>query len=558
MTPGIPGQTPYSRHTTTMAVETTSTKPVAVDTGLISGLQKPNGTRSFLGVPYAAPPVGDLRWRPPQSLSSWKGVRAADKFGASSFQLPPPPQSLYSGGETEFSEDCLYLNIYTGPETEETDAKRPVLVWLHFGAFLFGSGSNPIYDGSHLAAAGATVVVPNYRLGRFGFLAHSELSAESGNQASGNYGIMDQIAVLQWISRNIAAFGGDPGNVTVGGASAGGASCHILRASPLARGLFHKVVCESAPGLTPMLEGSGPGHVGAYSSLAAGESAGEEVMQALGCVSMAELRGLSPEKILRVQLPRAKGAWTSDLWPGSSSLSIFDTANPVVDGHVLLESPLTALAAKKFLDVPMLAGVAANESSGLPSLSTLEDYHSHVHAQFPGREEEVLRLYPASNDAEAKLASWELLGDHVFVWSTWTAGRLQARALQEPAFFYKVARSPPIPADSDLLEKKFAGAFHGAGILYAFGTLDSRASWPWTAEDRSLSKTMQQALLHFMQTGDPVHRKAEAWPALGPSNGSLIRVWDSISSVTDPGARFSQKMAFWDNYFDMDISEEPA
>ena len=210
--------------------------PVTVKSGLSSGLHLPDNTRDFLGIPYGAPPVEDLRWRPPQRPVSWAGVRAAEQFGPSSLRFPPPATSLYSGGETEFSEDWLYLNVSTGPE--ETDNNRPVLVWFHMGAFVLGSGSNPSYNEAKLVAQGFTVVTVNYRLGRFGFLAHPELSAESGYQASGNYGIMDQIAALEWVQRNIKAFGGDPGNVTIGGASAGGASVHILRSSPLAKQSF--------------------------------------------------------------------------------------------------------------------------------------------------------------------------------------------------------------------------------------------------------------------------------------------------------------------------------
>lgn len=274
---------------------------------------------------------------------------------------------------------------------------------------MFGSGSNPMYDGTSLVARGITVVTVNYRLGRFGFLAHPELSAESNHQASGNYGIMDQIAALEWVRRNIRAFGGDPLNVTIGGASAGGGSVHILRSSPLAKGLFSKAICESGPGVAPTIDGHG--HVAAFTTLTAAEKAGVELLDLLGVSSAAELRELPAEKIMAVHLPRTQGPWKSKLWPASTSLSIFDTANPIVDGHVLPESPLTALLCGKAADVPLLAGNVGEEATGLPHLASLKDYHAYVNENFEGHAEEVLRLYPAITDAEVDTSTSDLLAD---------------------------------------------------------------------------------------------------------------------------------------------------
>lgn len=286
---------------------------VAIESGLISGLlHLPDKTRDFLGIPYAAPPVEDLRWRPPKQAHPWTGVRSAQRFGASSLQFGPPATSLYNGAESEFSEDCLYLNISTGPEDDRSD--KPVLVWFHMGAFRFGSASNPLYNGAKLVARGITVVTVNYRLGRFGFLAHPQLSAESPHHASGNYGIMDQIAALEWVQRNIKAFGGAPGNVTIGGASAGGCSVHVLRSSPLAKSLFSKAICESGPGLAPTID-DGPGHVAAFTSLAAAEKAGIELLDLIGVSSVAELRKMPAQKIAAVHLPRTQGHWKSKLGP---------------------------------------------------------------------------------------------------------------------------------------------------------------------------------------------------------------------------------------------------
>ncbi|OCK75374.1 alpha/beta-hydrolase [Lepidopterella palustris CBS 459.81] len=518
--------------------------PVTVESGLLSGLHFPNKTRAFLGVPYGAPPVEDLRWRPPQRPLPWAGVRSAERCGPSSLQFPPPATSLYFGGESEFSEDCLYLNVYTGPEGTHN---RPVLVWFHFGAFLFGSASNPLYNGTKLAAEGITVVTVNYRLGRFGFLAHPELSNESGYQGSGNYGIMDQIAALEWVQRNIKAFGGDHGKVTIGGASAGGGSVHILRSSPLAKLLFSKAICESGPGVAPTIDG--PGHVAAFTTLAAAEKAGSELLDSVGASSIAELRRMPAEKIMTAHLPRTEGLWKSDMWPGSTSLSLFDTANPIVDGHVLPESPLSALLSGKAADVPILAGNVGNEATGLPHLGSLADYHAYVNETFREHAKEVLRLYPATTDPEVRTSTSELLADQVFVWPTWTSTRLQARNLKSPAWYYRFLRAPPIPQDSDIFEKKYAGAFHCATVPYAFGNLDAW-QWDWTDADRTLSRNILDAWARFVRSGNPNggQEHADSWPALNSSH-KLIKIWDGESRLEAPGSRICEVTAFWDMYY---------
>ncbi|MEJ2866341.1 carboxylesterase family protein [Actinomycetospora sp. OC33-EN08] len=516
---------------------TSTTPSVTVDGGELSGLTLADGVRAFLGVPYAAPPVGDLRWRPPQPVARWTGIREATEHGPAATQFPPPPNSLYSGGEQRFSEDCLHLNVWTGPDG---DAGRPVMVWLHFGAYQFGSAENPMYDGASLAAAGVTVVSVNHRLGRLGFLAHPELTAESGYGGSGNYGLMDQIAALGWVRDNIAAFGGDPGNVTLFGVSAGGNSVHNLRSSPLAAGLFHKVVAQSAPGVAPALDG--PGHPANPSTLRAGEQAGVELAEALGAPTLAGLRALPVEQLMAAQLPRAAGRWSFDLVPGAQvGLALFDTGYPVIDGHVLPQDPLAAFVAGEVADVPMLAGNAGNEASGLPYLGTLEAYRAEVEEAFGEHAAEVLDLYPATTDEEAQQASWALLGDQVFVWSTWTAARLHRRRLTSPVRYYRFLRRPPIPADADLVERDYAGAFHGVDVPYVFGTLDAWP-WDWTDADRALSARVQQAWVDFARTGDPTSSGALTWPTLG--DGVLaLDLEPGPGEPPDPA-----RMAFWDRY----------
>jgi para-nitrobenzyl esterase len=522
---------------------------VQINSGQLSGIRLQNDNRAFLGIPYAAPPVGALRWRPPKPVHPWEGVRPATDFGPSSFQFPPPTNSLYFGGETVFSEDCLYLNIYTGPQTSSS---RPVIVWFHFGAFQIGSASNPIYNGEKLAAEGIAVVTVNYRLGVLGFLAHKELSAESEHHASGNYGIMDQIAALEWVQRNIEAFGGDARNVTIGGISAGGTSVHVLRASPLAKSLFCKAICESGPGIAPDLDGSG--HMAGFTILAAAEEAGAELLGLLRSPSIDELRAMSPERIASVTLPRTSGPWEGDLFPGSLSVSMFDTKYPIIDGHVLPESPWTALLSGKTADVPLLAGNAGNEGSGLMQIRSLSKYLTYVRKTFDEHAEEALRVYPASSDAEAWTSSAQLLADQVFTYPMWTAARLQARKQNSKAWYFQFVRAPPIPQNSDVAEKEYAGAFHAVGTLYLFGNLDVW-KWDWADDDRALSQKMMEATVSFLKRDKPAW-DSNVWPEMSDSKddgGIVIYNENCKTDMTKVPERLKQVSAFWDRYYGLEV-----
>ncbi len=506
---------------------------VAVTSGRIEGIASPDRrVRTFLGVPYAAPPVGDLRWRPPQPVQPWTGIRTALRHAASAPQPRPATNSLYCGGEREFSEDCLYLNVWTGPAGEPA---RPVLVWFHFGGFQFGSASNPVYDGEVLAREGATVVGVNYRLNRLGFFAHPALSAESDHGVSGNYGMLDQIAALHWVRDNIEAFGGDPTRVTVMGVSAGGHSVHNLRASDLAEGLFHRAVAQSGPGVAPVLDG--PGHAASPQSLAAGEQAGSEVADLLGVRTAAQLRAVPAEALAAVMLPRSAGPWLSDSLPGlSTSMHIFDSAYPVVDGYVLRESPLTAYESGRVHDVPMIVGNTGNEGSGLPYLSNLHDFHEYVRNEYPAQADRLLDLYPAATDADVPAASRALEGDRVFVWSGWTAARLQSRTGRSPVWHYMFLRQPPIGPHSDVAEKAYAAAFHGAELPYLFGT-HHVWDWPWTNADYALGRELRAAWLAFAATGDPAGqperiRAAPLWPEFSETEPTTL-VWDLPNPSVD-------------------------
>lgn len=511
---------------------------VTVDSGALSGESLDGGAvRRFLGVPYGAAPVGELRWRPPQPVAPWEGERDAVEYGPSSTQLPPAEQSLYYGGEKVFSEDCLNLNVWTGAEG---DSGRPVMVWFHFGAYQFGSASNPLYDGEGLAEAGVTLVSVNARLGRMGFFAHPELSAESGYGGSGNYGLMDQILALEWVQRNIAAFGGDPGNVTIFGVSAGGHSVHNLRSSPLAKGLFHRAIAHSGPGVSKALDGYG--HPSNTHTMRAGEEAGAEVSALLGGKTLAEMRAMPADEILAPQLPRGAGGLSFDFLPGAQiSLHVFDSSYPVVDGHVLPTDVATAYDTGDIIDVPFIAGNVGNESSGLPYASTLEKYRAYLAESFGGLADELFALYPAGDDAEAQEASWQLNADHIFVSSSWLAVNLHRRNMQSPVWHFRFLREPSIPADSGIIEGAYARSFHGADILYVFDTLASR-DWDWTDADRALSERMMRSWVSFAKSGDPTAGGAVEWPEFEPGTPSS-RIWDledRVDDVSDPA-----RMAFW-------------
>jgi para-nitrobenzyl esterase len=503
---------------------------VTIEPGRLLGTSSPDrAVFSFLGIPYAAAPMGELRWRPPQPLAPWAGARDATAYGPASRQPAIPANSLYYGREAQFSEDCLYLNVWTG--SLSTSAAQPVMVWLHPGAYQFGSGQNPLYDGSALARDGITLVTVNHRLGRFGFLAHPLLSGESDYHGSGNYGLMDIIAALRWIQQNIEQFGGNPDNVTIFGVSAGGNSVHNLRASPLAQGLIHRSIAQSGPGVGPVLHGYG--HALGPSTLAAGEQAGLELTDLLGVRTMAELRRLPAEAIESVQLPRAEGSWRFKLIPGAQvSTHVFDSGYPVIDGYVLPHATIEAYRRGQYLDIPLLVGNTSNESSGLPYLGTLQDFEGFMRQEFGAFAEEALRLYPATSDAEAQRASWQLEGDRTFVWSSRTAARLQYHHGSAPAWHYWFDRVPPIPASADVIERDYAAAFHTAEVPYVFKNLAVR-DWPWTAADHRLAGLISGAWQSFARTGDPNGDGLPTWPRYDPGEPSTL-VWDLSPHVGQP------------------------
>jgi para-nitrobenzyl esterase len=374
--------------------------PVRLQDGSISGVPgNENGVRVFKGIPFAAPPVGDLRWREPQPVAAWAGVRKADSF--SNLCTQSPPQGSWF--DLEFNrkpqatgEDCLYLNVWTAAQSP--DERRPVLVWLHGGGFVGGSGSDPSHSGAALAQKGAVVVTLNYRLGVFGFFAHPELTKESGHNASGNYGLMDQIAALKWVQSNIAAFGGDPKKVTIFGQSAGSDSISLLLTSPLATGLFQRAMGES--GFGGGFYGPGDARARRYieaPSLREAEQRGVELSKRTGAATLAALRSIPADALLN--------ATSMQSWPTAGPLdTIYQRFRPIVEGYVVPEDVDSAYRQGKQMKVPVLIGSVDNERANYPHPTTLQDYLSWTLQQFPDAFDDALRVFPASDDAEATQA----------------------------------------------------------------------------------------------------------------------------------------------------------
>lgn len=502
---------------------------VRIASGLVSGAVSADGlVHAFKGIPYAKPPLGARRWRAPEPPEPWDGVRRAENFGPSSLQPSRLPNSVAYFGREAQSEDCLYLNVWTAARSGEE--RRPVMMWIHGGAFYLGSGSLPIFQGEALARKGAVVVTVNYRLGRLGFLAHPQLTKESQRHASGNYGWLDLIAALRWVQVNIGAFGGDPDNVTIFGQSAGSTTINAFMTSPQTRGLFHRAIGQSGGALGP------PGRPGGSSMLMldAAEKAGWEFCRALGTSSIDELRSRPAEDI---QLVRPEAGWTIQqvLDPSKPGPIERETAWAIIDGDILPEPPHGVFIRGAQHDVPLLTGANSSEGAMFAAASSLAAFTEQALTEFGGRAESFLAQYPARDDAEAAAASRAARGDQTFVAQNWLWARLHARSGRR-VFHYRFERPSPAPEFTSL------GAFHGAEIPYVFGTLDAR-EWPWPPSDRDLADTISSYWLNFSATGDPNAEGLPQWPRFDESQPATM----IFGEYAAPGAMPKPDLlAFWD------------
>jgi para-nitrobenzyl esterase len=484
--------------------------PVRLDSGRVrAGPALPSGVKAYKGIPYAAPPVGKLRWREPLAPESWSGVRDADRFGSVCIQGPGQGyvNIAVMPGSPPMSEDCLFLNVWTAADS--ASEKRPVMVWVHGGAFTDGAGSIDLYDGETLARKGAVVVTLNYRLGPFGFFAHPALSEESAQGTSGNYGLMDMLAALQWVQRNIAAFGGDPANVTVFGQSAGAMALTALTTSPLADGLFHRIIAQSGAWM-----GLGPNAMRTHVSA---ESEGLELANRIGLLTTSELRSLGAVDVA----------------------GRLRSAGMIVDGWVLPEDASLVFASGRQLAVDVLAGSNSNEGSFLPAGPTVADWRRQVETRWGESAEFMWGHYQANDDTSAKLASEASFRDGA-AWHMRLFAAYQAR-LGKQAWVYQFAHHAPATVGARDL-----GATHGAELPYVFNNLAQARLYPDTSspmrasqsfDDQVLAERMASYWVNFARNGNPNSSGQPQWPEYRNMNsramvlGSSPRPEESVDAA---------------------------
>jgi para-nitrobenzyl esterase len=491
-------------------------KPVHTEAGLVQGTME-GGIEAYKGIPFAAPPLGDLRWRAPKAPVAWTGVRKADKFAPACVQVPIVNRTL-GMDPVETNEDCLYLNVWT-PAKSPND-RLPVMVWIYGGGFAIGGTSIAQYNGVNLANKGVLLVSVAYRVGALGFMAHPALTAEQGGH-SGNYGLLDQIAGLQWIKRNIAAFGGDPGRVTIFGESAGGIAVSMLAASPLAKGLFQGAISESGGNFAPAQrdnEGGENMHL-----LARAEKEGVAFLSKLGAPSIAEARKKSADEILKASPPGLGGAW------------------PIFDGYVLLGDQYRLYEAGHYNDTPVLIGTNSDEGAlFVPSIKAAA-YETSIRSGYGDYASKILAAYPGGSDAEALRSARDTFRDTAFAWPTWAWARLQTRTGKGKAYVYYFSHRPPYP---DIPEFKSWGAAHAGEISFVFGNF-SDAMRP-SAADRAVSDEMSSYWVNFAKTGDPNGKGLPQWPAFTNSDAQVMNLNDPSKPVPVPNI---EKLRVLESYY---------
>ncbi len=477
---------------------------VKTSLGMVEG-KEDGAVRMFLGIPYAAPPVGDRRWKPPAPAANWAGVRKSTEFGSHCLQGNVYGDMVFHdpGG----SEDCLTLNVWV-PAKTEAHSKLPVMVWIYGGGFVAGTTSESRQDGAHLTQQGVIVVSMNYRLGVFGFFVHPELAKESEHLAAGNYGLMDQTAALHWVHENIAAFGGDPGNVTIFGESAGSFSVSSQMASPLAKGLFEKAIGESGAAFSKEGLPYEPRQVREEKDV---KSAGEK----LGMTKLADLRAVPADKLLEVYGK-----------PGPDAFLF----GPDVDGYFLPESVPAIFAAGKQNDVALMAGWNHDEGSfeiaWNPQKPTADTLKATAEKDFGDKAPEFLRLFPSDTAEHAMRSTLDYAGDKFIAFGTWAWIEAQSKTGKHPIYRYRFDLGPPADPKGPQL-----GAYHSAEIEYVFGQLDSKTDVAWKPEHRQLSELMQKYWANFARSGDPNGAGLPKWPVYSAADGWQVMYLDAASAA---------------------------
>lgn len=449
-------------------------RPVKVEEGLLQGTVK-NGLTIYKGIPFAAPPVGDLRWRAPQPAAKWEGVKQVVEFRPAPMQGGNPPSGK--------SEDCLYLNIWT--PAKSANEKVPVLVWIYGGGFSFGSTSEPVYDGEALANKGVVLVSIAYRVGQLGFLAHPELSAENVSRTSGNYGLLDMIAGLKWIQKNIAAFGGDPNKVTIFGESAGGIAVSMLCASPQAKGLFHGAISQSGGSFGPPRPTTYPGEN--MKRLKDAENEGIDFAKKAGVASIEELRKIDADKL--------PGGW------GMGS------AWPIIDGYVIPDDQYKLYEAGKYNDIPILIGYNSDEGLSFTRTKDPQEFIAGVKQRYGKFADDLLKAYPVGENTVPKTAR-DLARDAAFGWHTWSWARLQSATGKSKVYLYYFDQHPDYPQDSPQAGN---GSPHAQEVAFVFQHLDK--SKPETStSDVTITEAMGTYWTNFAKFGNPNGKGVPAWP----------------------------------------------
>ena len=468
---------------------------VKTDKGKVEGTLTTDGAvRAFKGIPYAAPPVGNLRWQPPQPAAKWHDTLPTKAFGPHCIQSDSYPDMIFH--DTGASEDCLTLNVWTPANAQP--GSLPVMVWIYGGGFVTGGTSEARQDGQFLAHHNVVIVSMNYRLGIFGFFAHPQLSAESPHHASGNYGLMDQAAAIAWVRRNISAFGGDPANITIFGQSAGAESVSALMASPVAKDLFNKAIGQSGSEFPRYDRGS--------LTLQQAEQANTAwATRTFGTSKLFALRLLPAKEILGAAM--------------SSSAPDF---RPIIDGYFLPEPIEQTFAAGKQAHVPLLGGWVANEDR--PNTPTTADsFTVQAHIEFGPNALKFLALYPATTDAEAIRSAADSATDHSMAFPTWAWLEAQTKTGNTPIYRYFF----DLPSPGDRNHPASEGAFHSDDIEYVFGALDSRPEMQIRPEDRALSELMQQYWTNFARTGDPNGPNLPKWPTYNAADNFQVMHLDA-------------------------------
>jgi para-nitrobenzyl esterase len=469
-----------------------SAAAIPTESGLVEGVQE-NGIDVFKGLPFAAPPIGLLRWRTPQAPSAWSGTRLADRFApicmqTGSYPEDAPPELM--------SEDCLYLNLWVPPHA--AGDKLPVMVWIYGGGLENGSASTPLYAGDRLARKGVIVVTANYRLGVLGFLAHPELSRESPQHVSGNYGLLDQLAALRWVQRNIAVFGGDSARVTVFGQSSGSISISELVVSPLASGLFQRAIGQSGGLFEPVALASD-------FKLVDAERSGEAFAASTSAGTLQALRALPATELIKAR---------------------FDP-HAIIDGFVLPRAPYEAYQEGRQNDVDLLIGSNANEGRLFLADQTITaaNLNAQLSKTFSSLVVSLAGPGSAANDTEARALFVAFEGEMRFGWDMWAWTRRQAEAGRRPVFLYRYTQESPYRAG----DKYFGwGASHGMEMPYMFDHLDQQ-TLPWTPQDRQLAWAMSTYWTNFAKSGDPNGPGLPSWPRFAASNGQVMLLGNTIA-----------------------------